>query len=298
MAKVQELGYVGVSSGDLDAWRSYAPTVLGHEIVHDSDADTLFLKMDDHHHRLTLHAGEADDVAYVGWAVPDAPTIQAIAGQLDACGVTVTAATPEEAADRRVLDFVHFTDPHSGVRMEIHSGPEVTFVPPFLPQRPITGFKTDRVGLGHFVTFVPDVAAAAEFYDRALGFHVSDWIVVPGIGRIGAFLHCNSRHHSLAIFANPAPRKHVHHVMMEYQSLDDVGSAYDLCLERDLVTATLGRHLNDRMVSYYFKNPGDWHFELGWGAREIDPETWQVQHYNGLQPGGGEWGHSGLLEVM
>jgi hypothetical protein len=86
--------------------------------------------------------------------------------------------------------------------------------------------------------------------------------------------------------------------MMEYTSIDDVGTGYDICLERDLVTATLGRHLNDHMLSFYFKNPGDWHFELGWGAREIDPATWQVEHYNGLQPGGGEWGHDGLLNVM
>ena len=34
------------------------------------------------------------------------------------------------------------------------------------------------------------------------------------------------------------------------------------------------------------------------GCREIDPATWQVEHYNGLQPGGGEWGHQGLFDVM
>ena len=86
--------------------------------------------------------------------------------------------------------------------------------------------------------------------------------------------------------------------MMEHLALDDVGTAYDICLGSELVTATLGRHLNDRMVSFYFKNPGGWHFELGWGSREIDPATWRVETYNGLQPGGGEWGHAGLFDVM
>ena len=140
--------------------------------------------------------------------------------------------------------------------------------------------------------------AAARFYSEVLGFGVSDWIVVPGMGRIGAFMHCNTRHHSFAFFGNPQPRNKVHHVMMEHLSIDDVGTGYDICLNRELVTATLGRHLNDHMVSFYFKNPGDWHFEIGWGARAIDPATWQVEHYNGLQPGGGEWGHEGLLAVM
>ena len=212
--------------------------------------------------------------------------------------MTVTAGKPEEAADRRVVDFVHFTDPHSDLRMELHYGPEVIFMPPYYPQRAIHGYKTGAWGMGHFVTFVKDAEEAARFYQDVLGFGMSDWIIVPGLGKIGAFMHCNGRHHSLAFFANPAAPRHVHHVMMENLSIDDVGTGYDICLERELVTATLGRHLNDHMLSFYFKNPGDWHFEIGWGAREIDPATWQVQHYNGLQPGGGEWGHEGLINIV
>jgi 2,3-dihydroxybiphenyl 1,2-dioxygenase len=298
MASVQRLGYVGISARDLDEWKKYATEVLGHEVVHDSDDQHLFLKMDGHHHRLAVHPAETEDVAYVGWEVGSAANMEALAAQLDAAGVAVTAATPEEAADRRVVDFVHFVDPHSNVRTELHYGPEVVFMPPYHPQRPIAGFKTDDQGMGHFVTYVADADAAARFYEEVLGFGMSDWIVIPGMGRFGAFMHCNSRHHSLAFFANPAAPHHVHHVMMEQLSIDDVGTGYDLALQRDLVTATLGRHLNDHMVSYYFKNPGDWHFEIGWGGREIDPATWQVEHYNGLQPGGGEWGHDGLLNVM
>ena len=298
MAKVNELGYVGITSGDLDGWRSYATSVLGHEVAHDSDEHLLFLKMDDHHHRLSVHPGAAEDVEFVGWDVGTDANMQALEQQLELAGVIVTAAKPEEAADRRVVDFVHFVDPHSEVRMELYYGAEVVFSPPFHPARPITGFKTGVQGLGHFVTFVPDAVAAAEFYESVLGFAVSDWILIPGLGRLGAFLHCNGRHHSFAFFANPAPRKKVHHVMMEYTSIDDVGTGYDICLDRELVTATLGRHLNDHMLSFYFKNPGDWHFELGWGGREVDAVTWKVEHYNGLQPGGGEWGHRGLLDVM
>src|SRR6266536_5631945 len=127
MGKVHELGYVGISSGDLDAWRAYATSVLGHEVAHDSDAESLFLKMDGHHHRLSVHPGEAEDVAFVGWEVGSAENMQALAAQLDAADIEVTAAKPEHAADRRVVDFVHFVDPHSGMRMELHYGPEVAF---------------------------------------------------------------------------------------------------------------------------------------------------------------------------
>ena len=61
----------------------------------------------------------------------------------------------------------------------------------------------------------------------------------------------------------------------------------------------LGRHNNDRMFSFYAKNPSGWYFELGWGARQIDPETFAVEHYSmGGGSGMGEWGHQGLAELM
>src|SRR3954447_15013011 len=108
MAKVHELGYVGISSGDLDAWQAYATNVLGQEVAYDSDADNLFLKMDDHHHRLSVHPGEVEAVAFVGWGVGSAANLQAVAARLDAADIEVIAGKPELAADRRVVDLVSF----------------------------------------------------------------------------------------------------------------------------------------------------------------------------------------------
>jgi 2,3-dihydroxybiphenyl 1,2-dioxygenase len=298
MAKVNRLGYVGVGTADVGAWRSYATEVLGQELAPDSDDHATYLRMDDHHHRLTVHPADTEDMLYLGWEVRDPDDLEAMAATLDAAGVEVKRATPDEAASRRVLDYVHFVDPNTQLPMELYYGPEVIFTPPYSPARPNAGFKTGDQGLGHVVVYVSDAEKAANFYQETLGFEVSDWIVVPGIGRIGCFMHCNSRHHSLAFFANPAAPRRVQHVMLEHTSLDDVGTAYDLCRDRELVNVTLGRHLNDRMVSFYFSNPSGWNFELGWGAREIDPAAWQVQHYNGLAPRMGEWGHEGLLEMQ
>ncbi|HEY8216158.1 MAG TPA: VOC family protein [Acidimicrobiia bacterium] len=297
MVKVNRLGYLGIGTSDAGAWRGYATDLLGHEVAPASDDHALYLRMDDHHHRLTVHPAEVDDALYVGWEVGDAEAMEALAARVEGAGVSVTRATPEEAADRRVLDLVHFVDPHTNLRTELYYGPEIIFTPAYTPSRAIAGFKTGDLGLGHVVTYVPDAEAAARFYADVLGFGVSDWIVVPGIGRLGCFMHCNARHHSLAFFANPAAPRRIQHVMLEHTSLDDVGTAYDICRERELVSVTLGRHLNDRMISFYFQNPSGWNVELGWGAREIDPDAWSVQHYNGLTPGGGEWGHDGLLQM-
>jgi 2,3-dihydroxybiphenyl 1,2-dioxygenase len=299
VCKVDELAYVGIGAGDLDVWSQYAQQVLGQEVAADSDSSTLYLRMDERHHRFIVEpaGSEPEDVAYVGWGVRNAEVMDALAGRLEAAGVAVTAGTPEEAARRRVLGLVHFTDPHSGVRMELAYGPEVTFQPPFRPARPVSGFVTGSQGLGHFVTYVPDVEAAEAFYRDTLGFITTDSPSVPGVGKIASFMSCNPRHHSLAFFGNPTPRRKTYHVMLEHTSIDDVGSAFDICHSQGNVKVALGRHNNDRMFSFYAENPSGWLFELGWGARTIDPATFAVEHFsmNGGS-GMGEWGHAGLLE--
>lgn len=302
MMKVDELAYVGISASDVAAWSGYATEVLGHEISPDSDSNNLYLRMDDHHHRLIVHPsddGGPEDVAYIGWQVRNAQAMDALGGQLDIAGISVSEGSPEEAAVRRVLGFVHFTDPHSGVRMELSYGPEVTFQPTYRPTRPISGYLTQDMGLGHFVTYVPDVVAAEQFYSSVLGFATSDSPSIPGIGRVAAFMYCNARHHSLAFFMNPQPTRKANHIMLEHTHIDDVGSAYDICRAQGTVKVELGRHNNDRMISFYARNPSGWYFELGWGARMVDPESFSVEHYTiGGGSGMGEWGHAGLAELI
>jgi catechol 2,3-dioxygenase-like lactoylglutathione lyase family enzyme len=146
--------------------------------------------------------------------------------------------------------------------------------------------------MGHFVLYTADVQAAVKFYVRNLGFGLSDWVVSPEGARLAAFLHCNPRHHSMAFIQWPgAPRK-IQHVFFETNSLDDVGTTYDVCLERKITGTTIGRHPNDRSVSFYFRNPSRWFIEYGWQLRTIDPHNYTAERYI-LRPGIG-WGHEGL----
>lgn len=297
-AKVNQLGYVGILSSDPEPWKAYASEVLGNEISPDSDDGNLYLRMDNYHHRLSIEPGDRDDLAFIGWEVSDAEAMEHVAARIEAAGVRVEPGSAGEAERRRVIGLVHFTDPHNGVRTEVYYGPEILFTPAFLPRRPMTGYVTDGLGLGHVVTYVKDAEGAARFYAETLGLRVSDWVFVKVAGVKGAFLHCNRRHHSLAFFENPSPSRAVHHIMFEGATIDDVGTGFDICHDRNLVTAQLGRHCNDRTFSFYFQNPGNWHFELGWGSRVIDPDNWQVQYYDGMRPRGGEWGHDGIMGVF
>jgi 2,3-dihydroxybiphenyl 1,2-dioxygenase len=292
---VSRLAYVGANATDLAAWKTYSTEVLGFEVAADSNNRRLYLRADERHHRLIVHAADNDDVAYVGWEVVDHEALEAAASALERQSVQAEAGTPAELADRRVLDLLRFTCPHSGVRMELTVGNETVFNPHFRPTRDLSGFRTGELGLGHVVLFASDARAAASFYARALGFGISDYVLTPDGAPLGAFLHCNKRHHSLAFFQIPMGRRKIQHIMFETNSVDDVGTSYDLCVERKITATSLGRHPNDRGLSFYFRNPSGWLFEYAWQLRLIDPQNWTAEHYV-LRPDGA-WGHAGLMNL-
>ncbi|WP_280512107.1 VOC family protein [Nocardia farcinica] len=296
MAAVSQLSYVVGTSSDVSAWKQYATEVLGLEVSRDSSDSLLYIRADDRHHRLGVRAGHDDDVAYVGWDVASKSALDAAAARLDAGGVAVTAGSAAEAADRRVMEFVYFICPYSGVRMELVLGHEKLFLPKFRPTRDIAGFNTGDMGMGHVVLYASDIAGAAEFYSHVLGFGVSDFAHIPEVGPFAVFLHCNARHHSLAFMNIPTATRRIQHVMFETVSIDDVGVSYDLCAERGITSTSTGRHQNDHVFSFYFGNPSGWHFEYGWGPRMVDPETWTTENY--VLGSGFAWGHHGLMKMV
>ncbi|MGA4792289.1 VOC family protein [Nocardia sp. AB354] len=296
MAAVSQLSYVVGTSSDVPGWKQYATDVLGLEISRDSDDNLLYVRADDRHHRIGVRAGHDEDVAYVGWDVTSKDALEAAAARLEAAGIAVIAGTPEEAADRHVMEFVHFTCPYSEVRMELALGHEKVFMPRFRPSRDLAGFNMGETGMGHVVLYAADILGAAEFYSRVLGFGVSDFAHIPKVGPFAVFLHCNTRHHSLAFMNIPGAPRRIQHVMFETISIDDVGHSYDLCLERGITSTSTGRHQNDHVFSFYFRNPSGWHFEYGWGPRSVEPETWTAENYS--LGSGFAWGHDGLMKMV
>jgi len=84
------------------AWEQFATSVLGLAVSEHADDGSLYLRMDEYHHRFLVHPTGKDDLAYIGWEVADEHALHALADQLGAAGVEVTQGTPEERAVRRV----------------------------------------------------------------------------------------------------------------------------------------------------------------------------------------------------
>ncbi len=289
VSRVAQLGYLGISVKDIAAWEQFAIEVLGLQLNGSDPDGTLFLRMDENHHRFALQPGGTDDLAYVGWEAKDEESLQAIASRLESQGVRVTRGTASEARQRRVTSLVKLEDP-SGIATEVYHGPLIEFEKPFHSPRAIAGFETGNMGLGHFVIAVDDYEASMRFYREGLGLLLSDYIEYEeGPDEIGqvAFFHCNPRHHSVA-FLQLEWHQRLLHFMLQLRNLDDVGATYYLCQDKRIpITLSLGRHTNDHMVSFYLESPSGFPIEYGYGARQIDDDTWEVQRHRSNST----WGH-------
>jgi len=286
--EIQALGYLGVGSARLDDWSDFATGSLGMQAVDRGTVARAF-RMDDRKQRLVVDRALPEGQRYFGWEVADAAALDALAARLERAGVAV-AREPAALADQRfVRGVISFADP-AGNRLEAFYGAQVADEP-FRPGRSISGFRTGPQGMGHALLLVPDAQAAVAFYRDLLGFRISDFMRHP----VDAyFLHVNPRHHSIALVQAPVNR--MHHLMVELYLFDDVGQGYDIAsAQPERIVATLGRHSNDLMTSFYQRTPSDILVEYGWGGREVDDATWQPREVPTLRS---YWGHKGLFEAL
>ena len=281
---IASLAYIGVRSDDLDGWGSFAGSLLGMQCL-DRAGKTLAMRMDDHAQRLVISDEPGETIAFIGWEVESSADLQHYASRLEQAGHPVKYGDRDLAQRRLVEEVVVCHDP-AGYRTELVFKPH-RVSETFQPGRPIEGFKTGPMGMGHVVLHVPNVELIAPFYCDLLDFSITDFGLKPVPLY---FFHINQRHHSFAIVGSG--KGGFHHFMVEYENLDDVGQGYDLAqLEENRIAYTLGRHTNDYMTSFYARTPSDFFVESGWGGRQIDTLSWQSHE---TKVGPSFWGHERL----
>ena len=290
---IRSLAYMRIDATDMAAWREYGLKVLGMDEGKGCDPESLYLRMDDFPARLVISPGERDQLAVSGWETANAGELQDIRNRLDNAGVPFKEGTAEQLRDRRVDELICFDDP-SGNALEVFHGAALEHrrvVSPYGHK-----FVTGEQGLGHVVLSTKDDAAALHFYRDVLGFKLRDSMRLPPqmVGRPadGApawlrFFGCNPRHHSLAFLPMPTPSGIVH-LMIEVENSDDVGLCLDRALRKKVkMSATLGRHVNDLMLSFYMKTPGGFDIEFGCEGRQVDDEQWIARESTAVSL----WGH-------
>ena len=292
---IRSLGYLRIESTDVASWREFGVRVLGLVEGRGPEEGALYLRMDDFPARLVIVPGPRDRLLASGWEVADRDALAAVRRAIADAGVAVKAGTPDELAARRVGEMLRFDDP-AGNAVEVFCAAALEHRPAVSPYG--NRFVTGDMGMGHVVLPVAGAAGAAlAFYTDVLGFRLRDSMRMPAEfigGKPGdppawfRFLGCCPRHHSLALAPMPAEAGIVH-LMIEVAALDDVGRALDRCQRRKApVSASLGRHANDLMVSFYVRTPAGFDIEYGTDGRLVDDATWVSRETTAVSL----WGHA------
>jgi len=289
--KISELSHVVIGTPDLGKWRDYGTKVLGMAAV-DGPDDTLYLKMDSRDFRFLIQKSAKNQLFASGWGVSSEGDFHAVRADLEKAGIAVTRGSDAEVRLRKVQDFFSFKDP-AGLRHEVSWGPIAAFSKFVSPIG--TQFVTGDLGMGHAVLPTPNIDATVKFWTETMGFGVSDLLhltLAEGVPPIRVyFLHCAAgRQHSLA-FAELTDPTGCNHLMVEVDSMDEVGRALDRVDQNGVkLTLTLGRHVNDDMISFYMMTPGGFQIEYGTGGSVKDWSTYKVFE----STRGSHWGHKFL----
>ena len=158
---INALSYIGVNSDKIEDWSDYSQKYLGMQKV-DRGKGTLSFRMDDQKQRLAITGDTGDSLAFVGWEVEKKEDLQTYAAKLENNNVPVTLGKSSYSDKRFVEDLIHFNDPQ-GNRIELVFSP-MKDNDPFKPARPISGFKTGALGMGHVVLHVKDFDKVVPFY--------------------------------------------------------------------------------------------------------------------------------------
>ena len=287
---VSQLGYIQLRVTSLSEWERFGRAV-GIQCIRPEAADgsEMLLRIDERDYRFWLTEDQSDSLGAVGWEVGSPEAYDTVVGSARDWGVEVEECDPSYASTRRYRRVARLRDP-AGMPVEIALAP---LVGPdrFERSRPISGFKANNLGLGHLFAYVPDIGEVEDFYKIVLGFRTSDYITWPEADIDAVFLRCNARHHSIAFAeSSTAAPGHLEHVMLETYEVDDLGLSIDALRRENFTLGTsLGRHINDRMLSFYASTPSGFWLEYGCDAVSVDnDDQWEVKRYSN----GHTWGHA------
>jgi len=289
--KVKSLAYVGIQTKKLEAWDNFATDVLG-LMRSDSSEKFLKFKVDERSFRIAIHTGKEEKLNYVGFELKNKSEFEEAKKELKELKINFKVANTEDCVFKDVKEMIQFSDP-IGTQIDLFYGRTLDYQK-FISPVGVSGFVIGEMGLGHVVLPTLNLKENFEFYTEILGFSQTDFMsftMGEGDQAFQAslhFLHCdNPRHHTVGLFEAPDPTGLIH-LMLEVETLDDVGYALDRAKAADVpLQSSLGRHSNDKMVSFYMVSPSGFAIEYGYDGWQVDWDdfTPTISHAPDL------WGH-------
>jgi len=283
---ITHLRHVAMAVPDLRAAVAFYEGIWGlYRVAGDSDVVYLGSPGIAEPYIIRLRQAEAKRLDVISFGAPGPGAVDALAGQLGSAGVQIAREpaplqTPGGGYGLRFFDL-------DGRLIEVSSD-----VAP-KPFRALEAGESVPRKLSHVVINSTNVQATKAFYEKHLGFRLSDWLTDRMV-----FLRCSAEHHSLAI----AQRTKVtlNHVSFEMRGIDEYLRGTGRLLRhghRPLWGP--GRHsAGDNTFSYFADPHGnvvEYTTEL---ERVLDEDKWTPRIWPATPDYYDQWGTAGGLEDL
>jgi len=285
---ITHLRHVDLTVPDFGTQLDFFTGVWGLTPEH-SDTGLAFLAAQGSPEQYVVRLREAADkrVDLIAFGVAEAADVDALAGRLAADDVRLISEpggmhTPGGGYGFRFFD-------NEGRTIEVSADVDVR------RHRRIEPGESVPVRLSHVVINSADPDATRAFYERHLGFALSDTLMHPAMGQMMWFLRINSWHHSVAIARGPHPS--LHHVAFEMRGIDEYMRGTGRLLRSGVEKVWgPGRHLAGNNTFTYFLDPSGNTMEYTTELDQIDEDTWHPHLYDFSQPEvADQWGTANAM---
>ena len=244
MIKVKRLRHVSFASPNVEAQLDYYQSIIGLAVIGRDDR-RIILGTDSDELTLVLEHGAASRLTAIAYEV--APGLDLSDLQKSLASLDIKSEVRSDTAPGIPKTLV-FDDP-DGLQIELFSRWDFC-----KPVEPVRGLAVAK--LGHVALSTPDPERAAKFFERVLGFRVSDRIEENFV-----FLRCGPEHHAMNFARGTEAR--IHHLAFELRDASHMHQACDL-LGRNKFQILWGpvRHGPGHNVAVYHHNPDRYLIEL------------------------------------
>ena len=152
------------------------------------------------------------------------------------------------------------------------------------------------VRLSHVVLNSAEPEKMRDWYERNLGFRLSDTLNHPHVGDLFYFMRCSTQHHSMAIARGP--HASLQHASFELRGLDEYmrGSGRIIRAGYRKIWGP-GRHRAGDNTFTYFVDPNGNTMEMTTELETIDEDTWHPHIFDVQEPEtSDQWGTGGDMD--
>jgi catechol 2,3-dioxygenase-like lactoylglutathione lyase family enzyme len=237
MIKVRQISHATFETPDLEAQIEHYTKVTG-LVVAAREKDRALLTSKVGQLVLQLKRGERARCAKLAFQVTPQSDFGEMSRFLTAQGIRNEERSDDIPGMPKLLAFEDI----KGTTIELLS--EWRHLTPSQSTAGVSPFK-----LGHVAFVVPDVHAVADFYQRILGFRVSDWIE-----DVFVFMRCNPDHHTVNFVRGK--NTSMHHFAFQLRDFSHLENGCDV-LSQNRIPIIWGplRHGPGHNVSIYHRNP-------------------------------------------